>query len=256
MNALRPILATGVLSWIFLAGLPAVAGDTTLAAEAERKIENAYHRGDAKAIESTNRELDSALDKAPNDHALLYTRAFGHYAHATILPPAQRQQSIAEIERALDLLEKIKGEPWEAEAAGFQANMLGMLIGLKGGMSAMTLGPRSQSTLERAKAAQPDNPRILMFEGISLLNRPAAFGGSAEKAAETLARAAEQFSQQKTSAPGATWGHADTLMWLGMARQKLGDVEGARTAWKDALKVDPGWQYIATTLLASLQPKQ
>lgn len=255
MNALRPILATGVLSWMFLAGLPALAGDK-LAAEAEKKIELAYHRGDANTIESTNRELDSALEKAPNDPALLYTRAFGHYAHATILPPAERQRSTAELERALELLEKIKGEPWEAEAAGLQANMLGMLIGLKGGTSAMTLGPRSHSALERAKAAQPNNPRVLMFEGISLLNRPAAFGGSAEKGAETLARAAEQFSRQKTSAPGATWGHADALMWLGMARQKLGDIDGARAAWKEALQMDPGWQYIETTLLASLQPKQ
>lgn len=254
---LRSIATTGIVACALLSGLPASASVTNdaLAADAETKIEDAHHRGDIAAIEASNRALDAALEKTPRDPALLYTRSFGAYALSTQLAPEQEAEQIAVLERAIEFLEEVKSQPWEGEAAGLQANIYGQLIGLKGGLSGMMLGPRSGKLIERAKNALPDNPRLLMFEGISLLHRPAAFGGDPKQAVDLLARSVSLFSESDSTSAGPQWGHANALMWLGMTRQELGDTEGARAAWEQALQVEPEYRYVRSHLLPSLNEK-
>jgi Flp pilus assembly protein TadD len=51
----------------------------------------------------------------------------------------------------------------------------------------------------------------------------------------------------------AHWGHGESLVWLGIAKQKSGDAAGARTAWKKALELEPNYGWVKYVLLPSLE---
>jgi len=52
--------------------------------------------------------------------------------------------------------------------------------------------------------------------------------------------------------PGPAWGHADALVWLGIAQQRAGDTAAARAAWQQALAIEPGFAWVKYALLPSL----
>jgi tetratricopeptide (TPR) repeat protein len=235
------------------------AGSSTsapLAAAAERAIEPAYLRADATALVEAIKPLATALAREPDDAALLYVRAFGYYAATAPLRAANDKKAIqAQLEQAVALLKRVKGAPWEAEAAAMQGSILGQLIGLKGGLAGMTLGPESSRLLARAAKAAPASPRLLMFRGISLLSTPTVWGGDPVEGAKLLQQAVDRFASDDAAAPGPHWGRADALTWLGIAKQKTGDTAGARTAWQQALAVEPDYAWVKFALLPSLDPR-
>lgn len=230
----------------------------SVAADAERAIERAYLRSNAAAIARAAEPLEAALIANPKDPALLYTRAFAHYtAVAPLRAKNDRDGMLARFEQAIALLERVRGEPWEAEAAALQANILGNVIGLKGGWAGMTLGPKSSRLLNRAEQALPGNPRVLLFRGISLLNTPKAFGGDPKRGLELFQQAVERFEELAAEAeragtaaagPGPRWGHADALVWLGLAKKNAGDLAGARAAWAEALAIEPEYAWVKFAL--------
>lgn len=248
-----------LLTALALASLVRAASATTAPiADTERALERAYLRASATDLAVAVKPLDAALAADPKNPALLYTRAFAHYAALPAMRAANDKPAmIAELEKAAALLDRVKGQPWEAEAAALHGGLLGQLIGLKGGLAGMTLGPKSSSLLARAETALPGNPRVLLFRGISLVNTPPNFGGDPAKGAQLLAQAAEAFAKADATAaaPGPHWGHADALTWLGLAKQKSGDVAGARVAWEQALALEPDYGWVKFALLPSLDQK-
>jgi len=236
------------------------SSSASLAAASERAIERAYLRADATALAEAVKPLDATLAREPDDAALLYIRAFGYYAATAPLRAANDKKAIqAQLEQAVALLKRVKGAPWEAEAAALRGSILGQLIGLKGGLAGMTLGPESNRLLARAAKAAPASPRLLMFRGISLLSTPTVWGGDPVEGAKLLQQAVDRFASDDAAAPGPRWGRADALTWLGLAKQKTGDTAGARTAWQQALVIEPDYAWVKFALLPSLDqrsPKQ
>jgi tetratricopeptide (TPR) repeat protein len=227
-----------------------------LAAAAERALEHAYLRADAAALAEAVKPLDAALARAPNDPTLLYTRAFAHYATSGLYRRPNNQAAFQKcFESAVALLKRVKGDPWEAEATALQGSILGQLIGLKGGLAGMTLGPESSRLLARAAKAAPASPRLLMFRGISLLSTPTIWGGDPVEGAKLLQQAVDRFAASDLPAAGPHWGHADALTWLGIAKQKAGDAAGARAAWQQALAIEPDYAWVKFALLPSLDQK-
>ena len=224
-----------------------------LAATAEGAIERASLRMDAAALAETVKPLDDALTPAPNDPALLYTRAYGHYASSALYRRPSNPAALQKcFESAVALLERVKGDPWEAEAAALRGSILGQLIGLKGGLSGMTLGPESGRLLAHAAKAAPDSPRVLMFRGISLFNTPAMWGGDSTEGIKLLQQAVDRYAASDLPADGPHWGRADALTWLGIAKQKTGDFAAARAAWEQALALEPDYGWVNFALLPSL----
>lgn len=236
---------------------PAPAEANTVAVAAEPAIELAYLRANADDLAAAVKPVDAALAADPKNPALLYERAFALYA---VLPSmhasADKRAMQAKLEEAVTVLERVKGQPWEAEAAALHGQILGELIGLKGGMSGMTLGPKSGQLLNRADKALPNNPRVLCFKGISLINTPATFGGDPAKGAALLQQALDLFAKSDPSASGPHWGRADTLAWLGIARQKAGDLAAARAAWEAALALEPDYAWVKFALVPTLDQKK
>lgn len=70
-------------------------------------------------------------------------------------------------------------------------------------------GPESGAHLQEAKQLNPENPRVYMLEGQSLLYTPEAFGGSKTKAKEALELALKKYAAFKPESPIApNWGEA------------------------------------------------
>src|SRR5882724_6993297 len=139
--------------------------------ELEARIERAYLRADSELLAPAVAQLDADLAVHPNDAASLYLRGFASFAQGCV---ARAQDDKALFEKCLtaagETLAKVKGAPWEAEAQALHSYLLGQLIGSKGPAAGMTLGPKSGALLAKAMAAAPTNPRVQLFQGVSLMN--------------------------------------------------------------------------------------
>lgn len=210
-------------------------------------------RNEAEPLAAEVAKMEADFVAAPSDPALLYGRAFAHYAEASAARAAKDKEAAEKhLMAAAGLLERVPGEAWEAEAVAFRGYLLNQMIGLKGGMAAMRLGPQSSELLARAGALAPENPRVLFFRGVSLVKTPEMWGGDIPAGIKLLERAAAAFERQPADAR-VHWGRAEALAWLGIARKKAGDLAGARRAWEQALAVEPGYGWAKHVLLPSLE---
>lgn len=251
-----PSLLTRLLVALALAVSARAQTATAIPADTEHAIEVAYLHASSTQLATAVKPLDAALAADPKNPSLLYLRAFAHYAATASLRVAHDKDGmLAEYEKAVALLERVNGQPWEAEASALRGSILGSLIGLKGGMSGMTLGPKSGRLLAEAAKALPGNPRVLLFRGISLLLTPAMFGGDPVESLKVLQQSVDAFAKADASAPGPHWGYADALTWLGLAQQKAGDLAAARRAWEQALAIEPDDGWVKFALLPSLALK-
>lgn len=243
----------------FLAALLARAESTDLAklvADAERGIERGMLRASAADIEAAVKPIDAAFATDPKNPALMYTRAFAHYAMMAPLHSSKDQEPVdRELTKALSLLEHVKGQPWEAEAAGLASNICGQLISIRGGMAGMQLGPKAGMLMSRAEKALPGNARVLFYRGTSLFNTPPQFGGDPDVGAKLMQQAVDAFAKRDAGAAGPHWGQASALTWLGIAKQKAGDHAAARAAWEKALQLEPDYGWVKFALLPSLDQK-
>lgn len=243
-----------ILALITVALAAAVSGRAEInLAATERAIERAYLHGNRAELATAVKPIEAELATNPKDPALLYERAFGHYATSSALfRPDDKEELKAELETAVAILKQVHGQPWEAEAAALQSTILGRLIGIEGGMSGMTLGPKAGQLLGRAAKQAPQSPRVLLFRAISLLNTPAAFGGDREEAAKVAQQAIDAFAANAQQ-PGPHWGEADAWVWLGMAKRSGGDIAGTKAAWEKALAIEPDYGWVKFALLPSLE---
>lgn len=251
-----PLLSFVLLSAAILSSAPSepINADQ-IAADAETSIERAGLRADAAALATAVKPLEAALAAAPDQPALLYTRGFACYVssglHRGPKDLAAREQCLRD---AVSLLERVKGTPWEAEAAAMHGSILGELIALSKdpANAGATLGPQSGRLVAQAAAAAPTSPRVLVFRARSLLFTPKEYGGDPVEAAAMLQQAVDRFAAPGTPPPGPAWGHADALVWLGIARQQAGDLAAARAAWLQALAIEPNFAWVKFALLPSL----
>ena len=237
-----PLLSFVLLSAAILSSaLSEPINTDKIAADAESSIERAGLRADGAALATAVKPLEAALAAAPDQPALLYTRGFAYYVssglHRGPKDLAAREQCLRD---AVSLLERVKGNPWEAEAAAMHGSILGELIALSKdpANAGATLGPQSGRLVAQAAAAAPTSPRVL--------------GGDPVEAAAMLQQAVDRFAAPGTPPPGPAWGYADALAWLGIARQQTGDLAAARAAWLQALAIEPNFAWVKFALLPSL----
>lgn len=127
----------------------------------------------------------------------------------------------------------------DPESQALLAAVYGMQIGMNP-LKGMSLGPKAGATLDKASEQQPDNPRVLLVRAISAYNTPALFGGGPGNAIEFSNQAIAAYQQPCTD---ICWGHAEAYTWRGLAKQQLGDQQGAISDWQQAVATNPnyGW---------------
>jgi tetratricopeptide (TPR) repeat protein len=225
-----------------------------IAANAESVIERAGHCADAPALARAIKSLDDALAVTPDQPALLYTRGYAGYVDSGLHRGPKKQAAGEQCLRdAAGFLERVKGAPWETEAAALRGAILGALIGMQKdpAQAAATLGPESSELLAQAATAAPTSPRVLLFRGQSLLFTPPEYGGDPVEGAALMQKAVDGLAAAMPT-DGPRWGHAEALAWLGFAKKQAGDLAAARAAWQQALAIEPNYAWIKFALLPSL----
>lgn len=231
---------------------PSLLAQTDLAS-VERKIELGLYRTDAALVAEAEAAVAVGLKADPKAPAWLYLQGFASYARGCL---GYKTNDMKAVRSGLELAEKqfqlVKGQPWQAEAQAFRGYIFGQLIGVRGGASAMTLGPKVGENTGEAYENLPESARVKLFYGVNKLNTPGMFGGDKQEAVKLLASAVSQYEQAKPKEGALSWGHTHALVWLAQARQQTGDLVGARAAVEAALKMEPEYHW-ARGILKSIE---
>lgn len=117
---------------------------------------------------------------------------------------------------------------------------------------------QSSPLVKEAKAADPDNPRLLWVLGPILWNLPAERGGGQEKAIEGYKRGLESARKRNALKPDPldpTWGAPELLMSLAWSylNQTSPNVDAAEKNAQAALAIVPYWHYVRDILMPQIQ---
>lgn len=109
-----------------------------------------------------------------------------------------------------------------------------------------------------AKAADPDNPRLLWVLGPNIWNAPPERGGGQDKAIETTLRGLEEARKRKGTVKNSldpSWGEPELLMGLAWdnLHKTTPDVNAAEQYASAALELVPYWHYVRDILLPQIQ---
>lgn len=140
-----------------------------------------------------------------------------------------------------------------ADAWALLAGCYGQLMGMNP-MQSMSLGPKSEKAMTKAKELAPANPRVWIIDGTSDFYTPSMFGGDKERALEKFKKAtrlAEEASKNDPLAP--SWGHADAHAWVGIAQLDAERYDDARSAFETALEINPDYGWVKHVLLPQLE---
>lgn len=188
--------------------------------------------------------------------------AFSHYyiglADYRLIDVSGEDQQETYMDDAAKHLEKAL----ELRARWAEANaLLALVYGRKAGqgmLSGMRYGPRADNRLEAAKAADADNPRVLIAEGISLINKPSMWGGDKDLGLKRLQEAIREFEENATASDTASkslepgWGHAEAYAWIGITHASADRFDPARNAFQSALSVRPEYAWVENVLMPKL----
>lgn len=180
-------------------------------------IDNAYFANDQSGLA----ELANPTGN-PDNFWTSYLMAFAHYRLA-ILSRDDRSQTKTHANEAISILERLvkdgggagQGKEEQAEALALLSAVYGLRI--NGIFSGIRFGPKSSKAIEETLVMTPQNPRVLLLDGVRLFNTPGSFGGDKDRARERFLEALAAI-ENDTATP--CWGKADAHYWL--ARINLG----------------------------------
>jgi tetratricopeptide (TPR) repeat protein len=133
--------------------------------------------------------------------------------------------------------------------------LLGALYGMRVHLSPSTtlyFGPKSVNHIDRAIELDPRCAGAWMEKGNTKYHAPAIFGGNKAKAVECYSQAVSLYRADAVNG-AKNWMYLYALAWLGLAQEANGDFEAALGSYRDALRVAPGFNWIKSDLLPSLE---
>lgn len=197
--------------------------DTSISA-----IDTAANHMDVKSLQSLAQQGDD------------YQQAYAGYRlaiSANIL--GQRGLTATALESAKETLEALTSSSANADNLALLSSVYGMLIGLDTS-KATVYGAKADTTIVQAKALDPTNPRVLLVQAIAAFNTPEMYGGSKQRAIDLSSKAIEFYA---VPCDNICWGHAEAYTWRGLAKQNLGDVDGAIADWQQALIIENDYSW-------------
>lgn len=251
-----------VISLVVIGAFPTTGAAQSSAAikwadSANKLIEAGIASGQSAGLDQAIAVLDRVLTVTPNEAILLHYKGYALYRKANTIMQDEKRRAEAKalLEEADDAFESsIKTLAWP-ESYALRASVTGQRIGLGNPMSAMILGPRSESQMDKAIDLGPKNPRVWMLKGVGTMFKPGMFGGGADKAEKELLKAIELFANDRPVAPAPRWGHPEAYAWLGQAYAQQDKVTEARAAYQKVLELDPGNGWVVGVLLPALDKK-
>jgi tetratricopeptide (TPR) repeat protein len=213
--------------------------------EGRKQIEEGWASFDKQIMMDARSKFERAVNADPQNKYAIYYLAYAEYRLLTQSFSKEDDETFDQmIDGAVEHCEKAieLGNGW-SELKAILSALYGYKIG-KNWMSAITLGPKSNSLMEEALEKEPENPRVLLIRGTSYFNKPSMFGGSVDKAQGDFENSIRSYESQKDSTLlNPSWGYTDALTWLGKAYEAKEMNDKAMEVYKKVLKVNPdfGW---------------
>ncbi|HZS45590.1 MAG TPA: tetratricopeptide repeat protein [Blastocatellia bacterium] len=203
----------------------AVARDDSADVVAARK---ARDHGDADALRMAIAKAQKEADQAKNFDAYLRLALLHEYLIEALQAKQDDKLIKMTAQAGIPIAEKaIKLNPKSSEAHQLLGSMLGELIPYVFG-GGMRYGARSSSEIDEAIKLDPKNSDAYVTKAISYLFTPSLFGGSKDKAFETLKKAVD-------ADPTSDTPH----IWLAQAYLESGRKDDATREIKEALRLNP-----------------
>lgn len=225
--------------------------------EGVKQTEDGWALFDKQTLMSARSNFERAINAEPENKYAMYYLAYSEYRLLTYAFSRKHNEMFDQlVDSAVEHCKKAieLGSDW-SEPKALLSGIYGYKIA-KNWMSAMTLGPKADGLTEEALEKNPNNPRVLLFRGISFFNKPSMFGGSVDKAQADFKKSVEEFElQKKTESLEPMWGYTDALAWLGKAYEKKEMNDKAIEVYKKALVVNPNFSWIKNVLLPNLEKK-
>lgn len=159
------------------------------------------------------------------------------------------------IESAQEILKSIlKENDKDVESLVLLGTVYGIQVSLDPALGP-TYGAQSVVLVSQALGLGPDNPRVLMLNGISKFNTPEFYGGSKTVALKYFSTSIEKFEEKSTNAEDINWGYMEAFAWQGRAYESLGEFESALNSYQKALDVEPDYSWVKYVLLQALEDK-
>ncbi len=209
---------------------------------AKNKLQAGVNSWDLALLKTARDMFIGGLMKAESENAYLLCHiALADYRLITFYLSSsnnkEAEKCLAEAQKYLERAMTL--DPEFAEAGALYGYLLGFEIALHP-EKAMSLGIASFEYFAKALAKEPENPRIHLLQGISRFYTPQEFGGGADRAIESLAKAASLFEKEVVTDPlKPSWGKDEAYTFLGTAYKQKKDYEKAREMLKKALQVNP-----------------
>lgn len=121
-------------------------------------------------------------------------------------------------------------------------------------LTAVSSYRESKDLIQRALALEPQNPRVVLLEGIRLLRLPGWLGGDRGRSIERMEAAIDLFAgSSPRDGIESTWGLADAFSWLGLALMVHGELDRSEAALASALELRPGYWWVTERLQPRLE---
>jgi tetratricopeptide (TPR) repeat protein len=193
------------------------------------RVELAYQAGDIAAIEDARRGLLAAAERDRSAQARYYA-AFARLRQGLAAGdrPAEARGYIDDcIEELKSLVDR---QPDNAEARA----MLGSCYGLSTMYHKLSIPTRGLEALRHIAIARdlaPDNPWVMLQDGLADFETPRLFGGDRKLGISKLEKASVMFAAAAASGSrSATWAAAETCQQLGRMYEVIGRMDQARAA--------------------------
>jgi hypothetical protein len=266
-------VALGVLGILIIsswASLGASAADTLRESVTKIviQIQRADYEGDRSALNSLYEQLTPFVDEPELASRIRYWRGFAKWRRGIngfneTPNPKDLAEDLTEGESEFDAA--IQRDPSFVDAKVGAVACVGLRLFLEQVFSREKDPTRLKQVLEpvsellkEAKAAAPDNPRLLWVVGPNQWNIPPERGGGQDKAIETYQKGLEAIRKQKGIASDPlepSWGEPELLMnlaWSNLHRTTP-DLQAAEQYAHSALELVPYWHYVRDILMPQIR---
>ena len=245
LKQIAAVILTVAASPAFSAMQNQDAPDSTTVATLRDRIELAYKSQDVATIEAARQALLAVSGDPEDGVRASYYAAYARFRQALAaggepkLARGYLEDCIAELR---DFIER---QPADAEARALLGSCYG-ISSLHHGLSMAKRGLEARRHMAAARELAPDNPWVVLQDGLADYSTPRLFGGDRQLAISKLERATALFTAAATAGSSrATWGAAETWQQLGRMYQETGRADDARAAFASAEALAPERQVLA-----------